>query len=77
MDIGEKKLELIEWLIGLKDPSLIDYLDSLKESESSNTDWWNLLPNHQIESIKRGIKDIEEGRIHSHESVMKKYDRFL
>jgi predicted transcriptional regulator len=77
MDIGTKKLELIEWLIRLKDNSLIDYLNSLKESESSTSDWWDDLSIDQIESINRGLKDVDEGRIHSHESVMKKYDKYF
>ena len=77
MDIGTKKLELIEWLIRLNDNSLLDYLNSLKDSEKSTTDWWEELSSEQKNSINRGIKDIDEGRIHSHESVMKKYDRFL
>jgi len=77
MDIGTKKLELIEWLIRLNDNSLIDYLNSLKDSEKSTTDWWEDLSSEQKKSISRGIKDIDEGRIHSHESVMKKHDRFL
>ena len=77
MDIGTKKLELIEWLIRLNDNSLIDYLNSLKDSEKSSTDWWEDLSSEQKKSINRGIKDIDGGRIHSHESVMKKYDRFL
>jgi CTP:phosphocholine cytidylyltransferase-like protein len=77
MDIGTKKLELIEWLIRLQDNSLIDYLNSLKESESSTSDWWDDLSIDQIKSINRGIKDIDEGRIHSHDSVMKKYDKYL
>jgi predicted transcriptional regulator len=77
MDTGTKKLELIEWLIRLQDNSLIDYLNSLKESESTNSDWWDDLSIDQIESIKRGLKDIDEGRVHTHESVMKKYDKYL
>ena len=77
MDIGTKKLELIEWLIKLNDVSLIDYLNSLKDSESSTGDWWDDLSSEQIKSIKRGINDIDEGRIHAHESVMKKYEKYL
>jgi len=30
-----------------------------------------------LESINRGLKDIEEGRIHSHESVRKLYSKYL
>jgi CTP:phosphocholine cytidylyltransferase-like protein len=77
MDIGTKKLELIEWLIKLNDNSIIDYLNSIKDSEKSTKDWWEDLSSEQIKSINRGIKDIDEGRIHSHVSVMKKYESFL
>ncbi len=77
MDIGAKKLELIEWLINLNDNSLIDYLKSIKESKSTDTDWWDNLSSEQKDSIERGIQDINEGRVHTHESVMKKYDKYL
>jgi len=30
-----------------------------------------------LESINRGLKDFEEGRIHSHESVRKLYSKYL
>ena len=77
MHTGTKKLELIEWLIRLNDNTLIDYLKSIKDSKSSSKDWWDELSQQELESIDRGIKDIEEGRTHTHESVMKKYDKYL
>ena len=77
MDLTTQKLELIEWLIQLKDKSLIDYLNTIKDSISSDTDWWDELTDDQKASIERGMKDIEEGRFHTHESVKKKYERYL
>jgi predicted transcriptional regulator len=61
----------------LKDKSLIDYLNTIKDSISSDTDWWDELSDDQKASIERGMKDIEEGRFHTHESVKKKYERYL
>jgi predicted transcriptional regulator len=29
------------------------------------------------ESIERGLKDIEEGRVHAHETVQKLYGKYL
>ena len=69
MDLKAQKLELIEWLIKLKDTSLIDYLNSIKDSESSSKDWWDDLTTNQIDSINRGLNDIEKGRVHSHDTV--------
>ncbi|HAQ21606.1 MAG TPA: hypothetical protein DCR40_20610 [Prolixibacteraceae bacterium] len=31
----------------------------------------------ELESINRGLKDFEEGKIHSHESARKIYEKYL
>jgi hypothetical protein len=67
------KLELIEWLAKLEDADTIEYLKLVKDSASSESDWWDDLVPAQKKSIKRGLKDIDEGRITSHEQVIKKY----
>lgn len=33
--------------------------------------------NEELESINRGLKDFEEGKIHSHETVRKLYEKYL
>jgi predicted transcriptional regulator len=67
------KLELIEWLSQLDDDETIEYLKVVKESRSSNKDWWNELTDKQKQGIDRGLKDIEHGRTVPHEEVKKKY----
>ncbi len=67
------KLELIEWLTKLNDLETLNYLKIVKESRYVNHDWWNDLKEQQIQGIQRGLKDIDEGRIVSHEDVRKKY----
>lgn len=39
-------------------------------------DWWDDLPDGGKVSIKRGLKDIENGRVTPHEEVMKKYKKW-
>lgn len=39
-------------------------------NRSDKVDWWDELTPEQQESIDKGLKDIEEGRVHSHEDVM-------
>ncbi|MEA2043545.1 MAG: hypothetical protein U9N85_13470 [Bacteroidota bacterium] len=67
------KPELIEWLAKLKDLEILNYLKVVKESRTSKNDWWNDLTEQQIQGIQRGLKEIDEGRVVSHNVVMKKY----
>lgn len=75
MNMGHEaiKLELIEWLTKLTDDETISYLKAVKDSRSIDHDWWNDLTQDQKASIERGIRDIENGNIVSHEDVKKKY----
>ncbi len=67
------KLELIEWLIGLEDDDTLDYLKVVKDSKTSQKDWWEDLTYEQKQGIERGLKDVEAGRIMPHDAVKKKY----
>jgi hypothetical protein len=67
------KLELIEWLAKLEDNDTINYLKIVKDSKTSKNDWWDDLTEEQKQGIQRGLKDIEEGRVVSHEDVKRKY----
>lgn len=67
------KLELIEWLTKLNDIETLNYLKVVKESRFEHQDWWNDLTELQTQGIQRGLKDIDEGRIVSHEDVKRKY----
>jgi len=69
----EKKLELIEWLTKLSDEETLNYLKVVKDSRSGNQDWWNDLTEQQRLGINRGLKQIDEGRVVSHNDVKKKY----
>ena len=67
------KLELIEWLTKLNDIETLNYLKVVKESTFVNHDWRDDLTEQQTQGIQRGLKDIDEGRIVSHEEVKRKY----
>jgi predicted transcriptional regulator len=77
MNIQATKVELIEWISRLSDSSVIDKLKKLKEELSIKEDWASNLTEVELESIKRGIKDIEEGKVHSHEKARNIYENFL
>jgi len=67
------KLELIEWLTKLEDSETLNYLKIVKDSNESSEDWWHKLPESVKDGIQRGLNDVTEGRIVSHEDVKKKY----
>ena len=66
------KLELIEWLTKLEDEDTITYLKVVKDSRSED-DWWADLTTEQKSGIERGLIDIGEGRVTSHEEVKKRF----
>jgi hypothetical protein len=67
------KLELIEWLTKLEDDETIQYLKIVKDSKSTEHDWWEDLSENEKKGIERGLKDIEAGRVFSHDEVKSKY----
>lgn len=77
MDIQSEKLSLIEWISRLNDSSVIEKIRDIRKEYSKSDNWWNSLKKEEIESINRGLKDIEEGRVHSHETARKIYEKYL
>ena len=77
MNIQTEKLGLIEWISKLNDMSIIEKLKSIREDYSKSKDWWDTLNKEELESIERGLKDLEDGKIHSHETARKVYEKYL
>ncbi len=67
------KLELIEWLTKLEDDETIHYLKVVKDSSTSDHDWWDDLTDEQKQGIERGLRDIDEGRTVPHDEVKRRY----
>jgi hypothetical protein len=73
MGLEAIKLELIEWLTKLDDQETIKYLKVIKDSKTADSDWWNDLSDSIKKGIERGLADVDNGRVTSHEDVKKKY----
>ena len=43
----------------------------------SETDWWDELEEDESLSIERGLDDLKNGRVISHEEVIKQYPQWL
>jgi hypothetical protein len=60
--------------INIKNNKYSFFLELLKSMDfvsiADNEDWYETLSANDKKSIQKGIEDIENGRIHSHEEVM-------
>ena len=77
MNIQTEKLGLIEWISRLNDSSIIEKIREIKYEYFESNDWWDTMKKEELESINQGLKDFEEGRIHSHETARKIYEKYL
>jgi predicted transcriptional regulator len=71
MDIQLEKYKLMEWLIHLKDESVISKLKTLKSNTTTSSDWADAISDTEQLMIKAGLKDLEKGNTFTHEQVMK------
>ncbi|HMS65805.1 MAG TPA: hypothetical protein PKD83_11200 [Ignavibacteria bacterium] len=77
MNIKNDKQSLIEWISSLEDESIIETIKEFKESYSSKKDWWDEISESEKNSIDRGLKDAEEGRVIPYEQVKEKYKKWI
>ncbi len=77
MNIQTEKLDLIEWISKLNDKSVIEKIKGIRNNYIHSKDWGDSLNKEEIESIEEGLKDLEEGRVHSHETARKIYEKYL
>lgn len=67
MDVKEKKLDLIDWLVNLTDETIIEKVYDFKKTASQ--DWDEEFSKEEKLGIERGLEDFEEGRVSTHEQV--------
>jgi hypothetical protein len=69
MDVSALKLDVVQKILNMKNPSLLLKIDNILKEEA-DADWWDQLPPEVQDSIFEGIQDIEEGRIFTHEQIL-------
>ncbi len=75
MDIKAEKLELIQWLAGVRDTGIIKEFVDLKKSKQ--VDWWDAISADERAEISEGIAQADRGEVIPHEEVLKKYGKWL
>ena len=73
MDIQLEKYKLIEWLMSLKDESVISKIKELKQVNDS--EWSNEVSESEKAFIQAGLKDIQEDHVFSHDQVMEEINK--
>ena len=71
MDIQLEKYKLMDWLMNLKDESIITKLKNIKSSLSTSSDWADDISDTEKILVEAGLKDIENENTFTHEQVMK------
>lgn len=71
MDIQLEKYKLIEWLTSVKDESIINSLKNIKSNFSNSDDWDISISETEKLLIQKGLKDVKDGNLLTHEEVFK------
>ena len=74
MDIQAEKLDLIRWLAGVNEPSIIKRFIALKQKQQ--VDWWDEISADEKAEIEEGLAQADNEEVSSHESVMAKYQKW-
>lgn len=75
IDIKNAKIDLIQWLTTIEDPSLIQKLMQVRSDESK--DWWESITESEKESVTKGISEADQGDLKPHSEAKKIYEKWL
>ncbi len=68
--------EQIKQYVDAADERMLRIIFTILETDSEK-DWWDELPQQVKDSIDEGIRDVEEGRVISHEDFLKRNEQWL
>lgn len=71
----KKQAELAKRILETDDNEILNYIQAIFDTNSACVE--DEMPEYVRKSIARGLKDADEGRITPHETVKKKYKKWL
>jgi len=77
MNTYAEKVDIIQWVAGLNDQSILEQLKIMKDQSTKNADWWDTISTEERQSIERGLEDSKNGRVTPHSEVRKRYEKWL
>jgi hypothetical protein len=75
MNVQTEKIALAKRLLETDDEAVLNQIKQIFESQEK--DFWNDLPEHVKAGITRAQQQAVEGKLTSHDEVMKKYAKYL
>lgn len=75
MNLQRTKLELIQWLSTIDNPSIIEKILAIRNNEKE--DWWERLSALEKDSINKGIKEADAGNLKDNDQARKIYGKWL
>jgi len=60
-------------VVNLEDDETLDYLNVQRDVNETQKDWSHGLTDEQKSGIAHGLKDVDEGRVHSHQGIKIQY----
>ena len=75
LNIQNIKIELIQWLSSLNDPSILEKIKDIRKQESK--DWWQSISQSEKNSIEKGLEDADSGKLFNHFRARKLYEKWL
>ena len=78
MNISAEKLDIIQRICEIQDNDLIDLIKKIVDiPQSPHTDWWDQVTQDEQDSVNRGIEDLQNGKVFSHDQIKTKYEKWL
>jgi hypothetical protein len=78
MNISAEKLDIIQRICEIQDNDFIDLIKNIVDlPKTSKKDWWDQITQEEKESINRGLNDLHQGKVYSHDQIRKKYEKWL
>ena len=78
MNISAEKLDIIQRICEIQDNDLIDLIKNIIDiPHVTKSDWWDQITQEEKESINRGLNDLQQGKLYSHDQIRKKYEKWL
>lgn len=74
MNIETTKLELMQLLLKTQKESILVKLKKVFEDEKA--DWWDELSTEEQQEIQAGITQADDGKLTSHNDVMKIFEKW-
>ncbi len=78
MNLSAEKLDIIQRICEIQDNDLIDLIKNIITVPNvSRSDWWSQITQEEMASIDRGLDDLQQGKVQSHDQIRKKYEKWL